>query len=91
VARRLGVPAAALPDDPAELARAVRDLDRQGSLRLAAVPLKAPAAQEAFPGYPTQTDREVWNPDGSVAAADLGTLIAEAAFAPPFSNDEAPP
>lgn len=91
MARRLGVPVATLPLDPADLLVAIRDLDQRGSLRLAAVPIKAPAPPAGAQGYPTATDRAVWDPDGSVDVADLDTLIAQALFTPPFSDEGPPP
>ncbi|WP_114907901.1 hypothetical protein [Ornithinimicrobium murale] len=60
VAGRLGLAPTLLPEDPAELVRAVRTLsNRGGGLRLAPEVI-VPADQE-----PSELDTRVWNPDGS--------------------------
>jgi hypothetical protein len=60
IAGRLGLPVALVPDDPAELVDAVRALEeRGGGGRLATEAIIAPDPT------PTDTDKEIWNRDGS--------------------------
>ncbi len=60
VAGRLGLPASLLPEDPAELVRAIRGLSqRGGGLRF------SPATIDAPDPVPGDLDVRVWNPDGS--------------------------
>lgn len=60
VAGRLGLPLELLPEDPAELVRAVRTLsERFGGLRLSPATLTAPDPM------PNDLDVDAWNPDGS--------------------------
>ncbi len=60
VADRLGLPEKLVPEDPAELVRAVRQLsERGGGLRL------SPEAIEEPEPMPTETDVAAWNPDGA--------------------------
>lgn len=60
IAGRLGLPPDLLPEDPAELVRAVRTLsERGGGLRLSPTTLTAPDPN------PSDLDVDVWNPDGS--------------------------
>ncbi|WP_109474664.1 hypothetical protein [Ornithinimicrobium cavernae] len=60
VAGRLGLAPTLLPEDPAELVRAVRTLsNRGGGLRLAPEVITPPDQE------PSELDTRVWNPDGS--------------------------
>lgn len=60
ISGRLGLAANLLPEDPAELVRAVRQLsDRGGGLRLSPDVIEVPEPS------PTDFDLAVWNPDGS--------------------------
>lgn len=96
LARRLGVPVGTLPDDPIELVRAIIELDRRGSERLAAVPITPPAPPVAGqPSYPTEDDVALWNPDGSLEGVDFDSLATSllglVGLAPSFTDDPAPP
>lgn len=63
ISGRLGLAANLLPEDPAELVRAVRQLsDRGGGLRL------SPDVIEVPEPAPSDFDLAVWNPDGSPQA-----------------------
>jgi hypothetical protein len=76
LAGRLGIPVSLVPDDPPELAQAILDFDRTGSFRLAFHDIRRP---DPFPGtvsYPTDEDRNVWNPDGSVADVSFADILA---------------
>jgi hypothetical protein len=60
IASRLGLPVSLVPDDPAELVDAVRALgERGGGGRLTTDAIIAPDPT------PTDTDRDIWNRDGS--------------------------
>jgi hypothetical protein len=59
MADRLGIPVTRLPEDPAELVQAIRDLDARGSARLSAQPILPPTT------VPASADIAVWNADGS--------------------------
>jgi hypothetical protein len=78
LAGRLGLPASLLPEDPAELVRAVRQLAaRGGGLRLSPQTIDAPDP------VPSDLDVGAWNPDGSPttvfdAMAWLAVLAASA-------------
>lgn len=64
IAGRLGLPPELLPEDPAELVRAVRMLsERGGGLRLSPTTLTAPDP------VPSDLDVDVWNLDGSPASS----------------------
>jgi hypothetical protein len=96
MARRLGVPVGTLPDDPIDLVRAIHELDRRGSERLAAVPITAPPPPVVGQAtYPTDDDANLWNPDGSVDVVDFESLttalLGAAGLAPSFTDDPAPP
>jgi hypothetical protein len=54
----LGLAAARVPDDPAELVRAVQILSKQGSARLAVDSVIKPSTA------PTKDDVDIWNPGG---------------------------
>jgi hypothetical protein len=63
VAGRLGLAPTLLPEDPAELVRAVRQLaSRGGGLRLSPEAIDDPGESV------TELDTRVWNPDGSHVA-----------------------
>jgi hypothetical protein len=87
MARRLGVPVGTLPDDPADLTRAIRELDQRGSERLAAIPIKRPKLP---PNAPTESDYKIWNPDGSDTSTTIDQLITDLlgslGFAPSFTD-----
>ncbi len=75
MADRLGVPTTRLPDDPAELVKAIRDLDARGSERLSARPILRPETA------PASGDIDIWNPDGSktdLTLAGISALFASA-------------
>lgn len=74
---RLGVPEALIPDDPAELVRAIRDFDRTGSFRLAFHDIRSPENAPIDGVYPTDTDRAAWNPDGSVPGLTFALILAQ--------------
>jgi hypothetical protein len=77
IAGRLGLPPTLLPEDPAELVAAVRQLSsRGGGLRLSPDVIAAPDP------VPSDLDVAVWNPDGSAVSsfdpmAWLGGLAVE--------------
>lgn len=71
LADRLGLPVTRVPDDAAELVRAIRQFDERGSVRLSATAIQRPDP------LPTDEDQNTWNPDG--ARSDL-TLAAIAAL-----------
>ncbi|WNG58798.1 hypothetical protein F0U59_31745 [Archangium gephyra] len=68
LADRLGIPLTAVPIDPAELVRAINDLDARGSNRLSAQPIVPPTTAV------TPLDQDVWLPDGSKSSAELNNL-----------------
>lgn len=70
IADRLGIPASRVPDDPAELVRAVRELDARGSSRLSSASILPPA------DTPQNADIAAWNPDGSKSDLDLTSAAA---------------
>ncbi|GII31835.1 phospholipase D-like domain-containing protein [Planotetraspora mira] len=72
IAGRLGLAATLLPEDPAELVAAVRQLSaRGGGLRLSPESIQAPDPM------PSELDVTVWNPDGSpVSSFDAMAWIA---------------
>lgn len=60
IAGRLGLAPNLLPEDPAELVRAIRQLSaRGGGLRLSPEPIEQPKP------VPSDLDVSIWNPDGS--------------------------
>ncbi len=72
---RLGIPTTRLPADPAELVKAIRDLDTRGSNKLSVTPIVRPATT------PANGDIDIWNPDGSksgLSLASIATLFASA-------------
>jgi hypothetical protein len=77
IAGRLGLPPTLLPEDPAELVAAVRELSsRGGGLRLSPDVITVPDP------VPSDLDVAVWNPDGSAVSsfdpmAWLGGLAVE--------------
>ena len=75
LADRLGIAAARLPVDGAELVKAIRDLDAQGSERLSATSILRPTPA------PPNGDIDIWNPDGSrtgITLSSIATLFASA-------------
>jgi hypothetical protein len=75
VADRLGIPATRVPDDPAELVRAIRDFETRGRSRLAARQIIRPDPA------PANADIDTWDPDGSktdLNLAAIATLFASA-------------
>ena len=68
LADRLGIPAAQVPADPAELVKAIRDLDSRASERLSTRSIERPVATQLT----GDLDAEIWNPDGS----DTGLTLA---------------
>ena len=73
IAGRLGLTVNLLPEDPAELVRAVRELSlRGGGLRLSPLTIDAPDPD------PSDIDVAAWNPDGSPAGSfdAMGWLAA---------------
>jgi hypothetical protein len=77
LAGRLGIPEALIPDDPAELVRAIRDFDRVGSFRLAFHDIRPPQTSPIDGQYPTDADRAGWNPDGSVPGLTFALVLAQ--------------
>jgi hypothetical protein len=75
LADRLGIPVPRVPDDPAELVKAIRDFDAGGSSRLAARPIVRPDPA------PANADIDTWNPDGSKTNLDLAAIAAAFASA----------
>lgn len=70
VADRLGLPTNLLPEDPAELVRAVRQLsERGGGLRLSPETIEAPDPD------PTETDVAAWNPDGAPPPTGFDAMV----------------
>lgn len=65
---RLGLPNTRLPHDPAELIRAIRDLDARGSSKLSVKPIVRPNTT------PANGDIDIWNPDGSVSGLSLSSI-----------------
>jgi hypothetical protein len=64
ISGRLGLAATLLPEDPAELVAAVRQLSaRGGGLRLSPEPITVPDPE------PSDLDVTVWNPDGSTVSS----------------------
>lgn len=70
LADRLGIPVNRVPDDPAELVRAIRELDARGSNRLSATPILRPTET------PPNGDIDAWNADGSAAGLSLASIAA---------------
>ncbi|MDC0715775.1 hypothetical protein [Nannocystis bainbridge] len=70
LADRLGIPTSRVPDDPAELVRAIRELDARGSNRLSAIPIARPS------DTPQNADIDAWNADGSKDDLDLASVAA---------------
>jgi hypothetical protein len=70
MADRLGIATTRLPEDPAELVKAIRDLDSRGTDRLSARPIVRPAT------VPGAVDIDTWNPDGSKTDLDLVSLAS---------------
>jgi hypothetical protein len=68
LADRLGIPVNRVPDDPAELVKAIRDLDSRGSERLSATKIARPATK------PQNADIDAWNPDGSKSGLTLASI-----------------
>lgn len=68
MADRLGIPATTLPDDPAELVKAIRALDDRGSDKLSALTIAPPTPP------PPNADIDTWNPDGTKAGLDLTSI-----------------
>ncbi|WAS94933.1 hypothetical protein [Nannocystis punicea] len=74
LADRLGIPTTRVPEDAAELVRAIRDFDARGSNRLSVTPIVRPTET------PTQTEIDAWNADGAkpgLNVADLATLLQQ--------------
>jgi hypothetical protein len=70
LADRLGIAATRVPEDPAELVKAIRALDDRGSDRLSTVPILRPATA------PANADIDTWNPDGTASGLSIGSLAA---------------
>jgi hypothetical protein len=79
VADRLGIPVARVPADPAELVKAVRDLDARGTERLSATSIDRPVKTPQN----LDLDLDTWNPDGS--KTDLTLAGVTAAFTKAFA------
>jgi len=75
LADRLGIATSRLPDDPAELVKAIRALDDRGSDRLSVTPILRPSPA------PANGDIDTWNPDGAASGLSLGSLAASFATA----------
>lgn len=65
---RLSLPNTRLPQDPAELIRAIRDLDTRGSNKLSVKPIVRPSTT------PANGDIDIWNPDGSASGLSLSSI-----------------
>jgi hypothetical protein len=76
LAGRLGVPERLVPDDPAELVRAIQDFDLTGSFRLAFRRILMPEPILTGQPYPTDEDKEIWNPDGARANVTFDDVLA---------------
>jgi hypothetical protein len=70
LADRLGLPVPRVPDDAAELVRAVRQFDHRGSVRLSATAIARPET------LPTADDQNTWNPDGTRTDLTLSAIAA---------------
>lgn len=80
LADRLGLATARVPDDPAELTRAIRDFDQRGSVRLSTTALRTPDA------VPSMIDFDTWIPDGT--RTDLNEPAVAALFATAAANTD---
>ncbi|MFY0534328.1 hypothetical protein [Nannocystis pusilla] len=69
LADRLGIPTTRVPDDPAELVRAIRELDARGSNRLSVTSIVNPKET------PTNAELDAWNADGTRSGLDF-TFVA---------------
>jgi hypothetical protein len=75
LADRLGIPVNRVPEDPAELVKAIRELDTRGTERFSATPITRPSPT------PQNADIDIWNPDGSqttLSPSSIATLFASA-------------
>ena len=75
LADRLGIGMARVPEDPAELVKAIRELDTRGTERFSATPITRPSPT------PQNADIDIWNPDGSqttLSLSSIATLFAGA-------------
>lgn len=70
LADRLGIATGRVPDDPADLVRAVQALDANGSERLSVTQILRPDP------VPQNLDIDIWNPDGSKTDLTLSTVAA---------------
>lgn len=70
LADRLGMPATRVPNDPAELVKAIRALDTRGSNKLSVKPIERPATT------PANGDIDIWHPDGSKSGLSLTSIAA---------------
>ena len=75
LADRLGIAMARVPDDPAELVKAIRELDMRGTKRFSATPITRPSPT------PQNADVNIWNPDGSQTTLSLSSIAARFASA----------
>src|SRR5450755_1649663 len=86
MAGRLGIPLAQLPDDPAEMVKAINQLVQRGSSRITATlpgqpgPF-TPEGEATVLDYPTSadsgpsaSDRDTWNPNGFDSAITFDNL-----------------
>lgn len=70
LADRLGIPTTRVPDDPAELVRAIRELDARGSNRLSVTSIVNPTET------PTNAELDAWNADGTRSGLDFNFVAA---------------
>ena len=59
-----------VPEDPAELVKAIRALDDRGSDRLSTMPIVPPSPE------PANADIDTWNPDGTASGLSIGSLAS---------------
>jgi hypothetical protein len=70
LADRLGIATTRVPEDPAELVKAIRALDDRGSDRLSTVQIVRPSPT------PAGGDIDTWNADGTLSGLSIGSLAA---------------
>jgi hypothetical protein len=70
LADRLGIATTRVPEDPAELVKAIRALDDRGSDRLSTVQIIRPSPA------PAGGDIDTWNADGTLSGLSIGSLAA---------------
>ncbi|HEY7372272.1 MAG TPA: hypothetical protein VIF57_08950 [Polyangia bacterium] len=76
LAGRIGISETLVPDEPAELVRSIIDFDRTGSFRLASHAIRSPDRLSPGVPYPTDSDRDVWNVDGTIADLSFADVVA---------------